>query len=602
MGDFILDSRSSEWRNLASAARALKFSRSSQVAFFETGDLALVISCSGSADLWAPLHTEDGSIFAVAGMCALTGDDWREAETGPGAGGLAARRIRQLYTQGGVPALRSISGNCVIIVADAPRRKVFLIGDPSGAFPFFSCHSGGGWLFGSHPDVLADAAGENFRRDEVSLAEFLIASTVTPPYTYYERVKEVETGVTITLDLATRRCEREQHHRLIFRGDGRTGEEELAEELATAFRDAVRRRTLPRLGRPAIALSGGLDSRLLLACLEDPGRALAFTLFDAPNRELGFAERLAGAAGVSFVPIQRSPDYYAENAEAGVRISGGMGTFANNHFLGVLDRLHAQGMEVMLTGCYCDYMFKGLPLNRRSHWLTGRESLAPFSHQFYFSRWMPDTALARAVRARWEERFPLSMQRQDSDADTFEIEVRRTFPLCYEGDNQQRVVPQRLTGWFVPVADHGVLDVYSRIPSRMKLNRSIFRRTARRLLADSPLRKIPDANTGVPLDASPMREWIASGSMRLLRKLRQRRRTLASDGSWPDWQYYLTHSPGMAELWRRPNAEADDFARRAMGWDSVPGHPRDFSAGRVFQFVPLLTQRIWFSQRACSGA
>jgi asparagine synthase (glutamine-hydrolysing) len=346
-------------------------------------------------------------------------------------------------------------------------------------------------------------------------------------------------------------------------------------------------------------LSGGLDSRLLLASLADPTAALAFTCYDQPNRELRTAAALAGAAGVPFLPIQRGSDYYAENAEAGVRVSGGMGTFANNHFLGVLDRLQAEGMEVMLTGCYCDYLFKGLPLNRRTHWLTGRESLASFSHQFYFSRWIPDTPLSRAVRNRWEERFPPELQRQDSDARIFDLEVRRTFPLCYEGDNQQRVVPQRLTGWFLPVADRRVLEVYRRIPARMKLNRSIFLRAARQLLAGSPLARIPDANTGAPLNASPVREWISFNRVRLQRKWRSRRRTLASDGSWPDWNYYLTHSPGMADLWRRPNPEAFDFFRRVLGWRQVPEESAAFRDGRVFQFVPLLTQKIWFAQRAC---
>jgi asparagine synthase (glutamine-hydrolysing) len=351
-----------------------------------------------------------------------------------------------------------------------------------------------------------------------------------------------------------------------------------------------------------VALSGGLDSRLLLACLPDPARAFAFCCYDEPNRELATAERIARSRGVRFLPLQRSPDYYGENAEAGVRISGGMGTIANNHFLGFLDRLHAEGMQTLLTGCYCDYLFKGLPLNRRHHWLTGRERLAPFAHEFYFDRWLSPTSLAARVRERWENHFPADLRLQDTPARVFNLEVRRTFPLCYEGDNQQRLVPQRLTGWSPPVTDRQVLEVYCRIPSRMKLNRSLFLKTSRLLLADSPLLHIPDANTGAPLNAAPLRECLSSNWLRLQRKLASRRRSLGSDGSWPDWEYYLTHSPRMAELWRRPQPDAFDFFRKVMGWKTVPPEPRDFQNGRTFLFVSLLTLKIWWAQRTCSNA
>src|SRR4030095_12190034 len=126
-------------------------------------------------------------------------------------------------------------------------------------------------------------------------------------------------------------------------------------------------------------------------------------------------------------------------AKDGVRISGGMGTFANNHFLGVLQRLQDQGAQNLLTGCYCDYLFKGLPLNRVSHWLTGREQLGPFRHQFYFGHRLRPTPLAKEVRERVESRVPSEYQGQDSPWKVFQVEARRTFPLCYEGDNQQRV-------------------------------------------------------------------------------------------------------------------------------------------------------------------
>jgi asparagine synthase (glutamine-hydrolysing) len=600
MADFILDTRPVSERASALGAELLRFSPRLHVAKLERAEFSLVLTWFGEPGLWSPWEAANGSVYAVVGMVALDESEWRSAdEGGESDGGLAARVIGRRFETGGSAALEDISGNCAIVIYDAPQGKLYLRTDPAGCFPVYACECGGAPVWGSHPDVLAAVAGETGRVDTVSLAEFILASTVTPPFTYYERIRAVEPGTLIVFDLQEKRQSHRRYFAFEYQGDPKIPEDELADALAAAWRQAVQRRTLPRLGLPVVALSGGLDSRLILAAMNQPERALAFTCYDAPNRELKTARAIADAVRVPFLPLLRSPDYYGENAEAGVRISGGMGTFANNHFLGVLERLHAKGMQVMLTGCYCDYLFKALPLNRDTHWLSGRESVAPFANTFYFDRWMPKTPLAKQVLQRWEERFPAALRERQDDAALFEIEVRRTFPLCYEGDNQQRLVPQRMTGWFPPLADLELLWVYRRIPPRLKLNRRLFLKAVQRLLASSPVDRVPNANTAASLYASPLRETLSYNWLRLRRRLGALRRSMASDGSWPNWYYYYGNSPALEELWSRRHPESEDLSLRVLGWARLPERPADFPIEQVFLFVSLLTQKLWWHQLTC---
>jgi asparagine synthase (glutamine-hydrolysing) len=516
-----------------------------------------------------------------------------------GPGGLACKALCGIYAAEGLAGLERLSGNFVILVHDGPQQRFHLVTDCCGMFPAFECSVGGAPLFGSHPDVLAAAAGETHRTDPVSLAEFAFCGTVTPPYTYYERIRALDVASTTTLDLSAPgsvRAASRRHFDLTFAGDGHASEQDLAAALAAAIRKAVVRRTQPLLGLTAVGLSGGLDSRAILAAVEDRSRVFAFCCYDAPNAECRTAAAIARALNARFVPIQRGPEYYGENAEAGVRISGAMGTFANNHFLGVVPRLQAEGAENMLTGCYCDYLFKGLPLNRRAHWLTGRETLAPFTREFYFSHFWQPTPLGRSVRERWEARFPAPAAAADSDESLFQVEVRRTFPLCYEGDNQQRVVPQRVTGWYVPVADRDVLDVYRRIPPRCKLNRALFLKVTD-CLCGPDLRGIRDANTAAPITASPAEAWACDAWRRLRDRLRRMRPGLATPGSWPDWHYYAAHSRTLARLWARPNPEAASFFRLALGEGRFREDLRAYMDGDLFLFVQLLTLKLWFDQR-----
>ncbi len=605
MPDFLLDTRPPERRPSWDAARMLTWSTGIRSKTWGTPEFRLTVTWTGPDAIWSPWEMPGGTCAVVVGFLALDEAEWALAEREQprnAQGGLAGYAVWRRCRDQGNQGWDDLSGNAAILFYDPGAGQIHLRTDPGGCFPVYGTCENGFQIWGSHPDVLAAVTGKSHRFDEVSLAEFVMASTVTPPYTYYRGIELCEPGKVLTWDARSRTLSQRPYLALKHSPDPGVTEEDLATVLAEAWHRAVRRRTNPRLGRVAVALSGGLDSRLVLASLADPRRAFAFTCYDTPNREFQTARAIASAVGVEFIPLQRSADYYGEHAAAGVRISGGMGTFANNHFLGVLDPLRWAGADLLLTGCYCDYLFKGLPLNRKTRWRDGHEEVAPFQHAFYHTRWHFDTALAREVFQRWEQRFPLSLQQGTDDGSLFHIETLRTFPLCYEGDNQQRLVPQRLMGWSPPVTDLEVLRVYQRTPSRWKLNRRLFVMTAQRLLAGSPLIQLPDANTGAPLDASLWHEALAWQWLRVRRKVRALRRRLASDGSWPDWKFYYRHSLALQQHWMQAAPEMHDLFLRVTGWRGLPRRPVDFPVDQCFLFVALLTLKLWWNHRACSVA
>jgi asparagine synthetase B (glutamine-hydrolysing) len=598
MGDFLLDFRPMGQRRAKLAADLMRFTESSQVTILDEPAFSVALTFTGSADLWAPYRSEDGSIVAVAGRVSLDEVEWQRGESMPGTGGLASKAVYTGFRKGGLSAIEALGGNCVFLVYDAPARLFHLITDWAGAFPAFQLEGNRPHVFGSHPDVLAGVSGENGNLDEASLAEFLLTSTVTPPFTYYNRIKAIPQGTTTSIRVRPEgalACSTRKYLDLTLQSNPTSTAEELADELAQAFRDSVRRRTLPRLGPTAVALSGGLDSRALLACVEDRSRVFAFCCYNERNRELATAEAIARALEVPFYAWQRDFEYYGRTAEAGSRISGGMGTFANNHFLGVIDRIREAGASNLLTGCYCDYLFKGLPLNRQVHWFTGAEQVAPFQHQFYFSHHPRQSPLGQRVRERLQARVPTEFQRQDSDAAIFQVEARRTFPLCYEGDNQQRLVPQRTTGWYLPMADRAIRDVYCKIPSRLKLNRALFTKAVLHLCQGS-LSRVPDANTGALVGASMMVESLHYNWSRVRRRLRPRSRSLATDGSWPDWPTYVARSGELRKIWQRPHQGAAEIFRRVLSPEDIRPEPANYRGEDMWLLLPMLTLKLWFEQ------
>jgi asparagine synthase (glutamine-hydrolysing) len=598
MGDFLLDFRPPAQRQARQLAHKLQFLPHIDLLVHRATHFDLAISYPDKSEIWRPFRRESGECFvAVAGLVALDEADWQATLAIPGEGGTVCRALARLYATKGLPGLGNLSGNFVIFIHDNKAGIVHLVTDCTGVFPAFQVRNQRFPIFGSHPDVLAEVAGVANNLDETSLAEFAITGSVSPPFTYYKQIEHLGRARFLSIPLPVDDSPVATRGYLPLTFEARTGEteEDVAEELAAAFSDAVKRRSRPAYGRCAVALSGGLDSRAVLASVSSPKNTFAFNCFDQENFESRAAREIASAAGVGFCPVPRSFDYYGDNAELGMRVSGGMGTFANNHFLGVLPWLREQGAGPLLTGCYCDYLFKALPLNRHSHPLTGKERLAAYNPEFYFNHFWPKTASADAVRARLDLRFPADLVSDTSDRAVFELEQRRTFPLCYEPDNAQRLIPQRLANWFVPISDPALLKLYCRIPYRWKLNRSIFRKAVARICSRK-LNDVPDANTGAPVHASVFRQNLTSAVQRVRRRLKKVHPSLATQGSWPDWHYYIANSSRIASLWSSASPAADELFPRLVGRKLSPD-TKSYQGNDIWLLVQLLSLKLWLQQR-----
>jgi asparagine synthase (glutamine-hydrolysing) len=372
--------------------------------------------------------------------------------------------------------------------------------------------------------------------------------------------------------------------------------EEFSERFAAAFQNAVAKRTLAVLGRSAVALSGGLDSRTVLCAAPNRQQVVAFSCYDEENREFRIAKSIASKAGVEFIPLKRSFDYYGDHALLGTRISAGMGCIASNHFLGIRKELKSLGIENLLTGCYCDYLFKGLAVNKRLNRWTTRESLGRFDVSYYSAHFASNTALAVAARQRLEELFPPELRRYDTESAVLSVEQRRMFPLCYEEDNAERTIPQRVMGWYVPVADNGLMEIILSMSCPMKMNRRLFARMVEKVCGENICR-IPDANTGAPVNASPFREAFHSHLGRVEAFYRKVVPSNATTGSWLNWSYYARQSRAIQSLWSSPSSDVLEIFRLVLGKDGFKSEIAAYEGRRIYLFLQLFTLKLWFDQR-----
>jgi asparagine synthase (glutamine-hydrolysing) len=601
MGDFLLALGTADDRALSRSAEFLRFYPDMCVDRFAYPEFSLLVTSADDPQLWAPfVSPNDSLLVALCGRVALDQRQWHSASQIAGQGGLACKFISRAYLASGIAGLESLSGNFIIALFDRPARKLFLVSDRWGLLPAFRCDTGGRLLYGSHPDTLADLAGESRNWDLTSFAEFILTGKLSAPFTYYRKIRALPHASTTTLAFPADAPATEQARSYFqFQPQPQPAEkmDELAEQFAAAFRQAVAKRTFPLLGKSAIALSGGLDSRTVLCAAPDRQALLAFFCYDQENLEFRIARSIAQAAGVEFIPLKRPFDYYGDHAALGVRISAGMGCIASNHFLGFRPQLREQGVQNLLTGCYCDYLFKGLALNKRVNPWTTQERLNGFDFSYYSKHFKSDTDLAGKVRERLESIYPADLRRYDNPAAVHAVEQRRLFPLAYEEDNAERNIPQRVMGWYVPIAENDLMDVIQNMSCAMKLNRCLFAKTVGKICGDA-ISHIPDANTGVPVNASALREACSAHLHRAGRILQKLKPSNATNGAWLNWGYYARQSKVIQALWLSPNPDALEVFRQVLGKDAFSTELAAYEGHRLSLFLQLFTLKLWFDQRS----
>ena len=155
-----------------------------------------------------------------------------------------------------------------------------------------------------------------------------------------------------------------------------------------------------------------------------------------------------------------------------------------------------------------------------------------------------------------------------------------------------------MISWSAVTADNNILDMFERIPHRMKLDTKIFLEAVRKVCPKEVLR-IPDANTGTPLTAGEFRRFFGRWQ-RAIAFLAQKKFApkVATTGSWPDWGYYISHSRKLYELWIRNNPLAIEVLSRVMGYNPFERPLRWWvDRGEMEVILRLITLKIWMDVR-----
>ena len=103
---------------------------------------------------------------------------------------------------------------------------------------------------------------------------------------------------------------------------------------------------------------------MILANSVDPTTE-AVTLYNEQNNETKLAKKIAKSLSKKLHLIKRENNYYYKSFINSIKINGGRCSPADDHFLNLKNNDKINTYDTILTGCYADWLFKGIALDRK---------------------------------------------------------------------------------------------------------------------------------------------------------------------------------------------------------------------------------------------
>jgi len=231
-------------------------------------------------------------------VCAVDGVVYRAAD-GPESDLVevnAATALLNRYLRSGAACLRETSGSFSVVWWEEKTRRLVLANDKLATNLLFYAHRAGTLVFASTLARILKVGTFTPEIDPEGLADLLAFKHIFGSRTLFRDVRVLPAASVLTLEGNTLRIEK--YWRLDdVRTKGRYDESRL-DELEPVFKRAVKRALRPDR-TSVVALSGGLDSRCIVAAAANQGLSyLTFSYGLAEGTDRVLAREVAARAGV----------------------------------------------------------------------------------------------------------------------------------------------------------------------------------------------------------------------------------------------------------------------------------------------------------------
>lgn len=524
----------------------------------------------------------------------------------------AADLIASLYDGNQLSRLADANGQFAAAIYDRSRHRLLLITDRMATTAVHVWRQGGEMAFATQLYTLLGDRRIARKPNPDAIAQLFTMQRTIGETTPIAGVVSLPAACIATFD---EQGEKRQVYWQLAWHPGGFDDEEGGKLLAGALRKAVARQTIGQ--HNGLLLSGGVDSRLVLAAASK-GRLSGWTTASYEgNSELALARRIAALFEAEHHALIVDPaDTLAVNDDTVVD-SGGLYP-ASNPMSAFLPKV-GEACDVVLTGHGLDYTLRGYYLPTRFLTIGGSKTRLPVlrpiparpSGQDVFEslrQGPPRSTIERIVRPeradRWWHAQEEGMQHVlrpwlDSDQpynawDAFILHAVNKH-YAFTGMMAARSVADLA----IPAFDNDIFDLYLGMTPAMRVRGRLVHAAMRQLSPEAA--RLPNANTHFRADIDP---WIEVAALLVRAGLRRAgvvKRTILpsqshSEGSWQDLNGLYRSEPGHRKRFMEIRQRLDSLALGMLRSDELAtciDEHLDGRRGHAKLLRQLLTHDAW---------
>jgi asparagine synthase (glutamine-hydrolysing) len=411
--------------------------------------------------------------------------------------------VLYLYEEYGEDFVSKLNGAFVAAIWDARRRKLIVANDHMGLRPLYYTQVDGVLLFAAGVRSLLSHPGLSRQIDVVSMAQLLTFEHVLGNRTLLTDVHLLPPACVLVYEdgrLSIR------HYWVLQytsthepRSEGDFFQEYLA-RMERAFRRQKPNEAIPS----AVSLSGGTDSRVVLAQLMDvaPDEQIHTFTFGLPGSDdHRFARDISRAMGVTNHFFELTPDFLLTSGPEGVQLTDGMKSCAHMHMLANI-RKEGQYARLIYIGYPGDslmgrFLIRNFWGNYTPHDLANfiieKESVV-FKTAEHEGLFAPDhyALVSEAVADTF--RSALNESTSELAADRYNRFILRHLKRRFQVMGHELVRSQ--VALRTPFADRELVEFMLSVPPGFRLDRYLFMRALTEVFV--PVAKVPRTGTGQP--------------------------------------------------------------------------------------------------------
>ena len=407
-----------------------------------------------------------------------------------------------------------VFGRFIVLVHDPRARTLAVRGDRYGFVPFYGARSGDRISLSLRIASLVRRGAAAPRLDEAALSELLALQLALGGRTIVEGVSSFRAGTatTIHLDTLEATTTREWDAADLLRGP-RVALDGVREELVDLFLEA-NERCVADAEQVAVTLSGGMDTRCLLAAVLKLGKPVCAYNVSVPGSRAGsYARRIAERCGIP-LHAHRLDEAFARRyhplVEEVVRLSEGMKFVPQPEMLWLRDLV--TGPAVVLHGAFGEIAKLGVLRDYRLDPVVARADPACLADVLWRLRFEP--RFRRALRIfdpAFRERlqgFALANLRAAAASLDADLGVPERLQVLYfrewvpSARYAHQIWNRRLPTRF-PFIEPRFVDLLLRVRTEDRMEQRFQMHFLARIHPE--LHRLPDENTGASASASRVR-------------------------------------------------------------------------------------------------